>query len=40
MDVAVLDATHKGLEEQLQRDSDALRALKDQNGQVRRWCCA
>jgi hypothetical protein len=36
LDVAALEETHKGLEEQLQRDSDALRALKDQNSQVRR----
>jgi len=35
MDVAALEDTHRGLEEQLQRDSEALRALKDQNAHAK-----
>ena len=31
LDVAALEDAHRGLEQQLQRDSSALRALKDQN---------
>ncbi|GBF92001.1 hypothetical protein Rsub_04725 [Raphidocelis subcapitata] len=35
LDVAVLEDTHRGLEEQLQRDSEALRTLKDQNSHAK-----
>lgn len=35
LDVAELEEKHRGLEEQLQRDADSLRAAKDQNAQAR-----
>jgi hypothetical protein len=35
LDVATLEENHKGLEEQLQRDSEALRGLKDQNAHAK-----
>jgi hypothetical protein len=33
--VAALEDAHRGLEEQLQRDSEALRALKDHNSHAK-----
>lgn len=35
LDVTTLEDAHRGLEEQLQRDSEALRGLKDQNAAAR-----
>ncbi|KAI8476350.1 MAG: hypothetical protein J3K34DRAFT_512230 [Monoraphidium minutum] len=35
LEVAALEETHRGLEEQLQRDAEGLRSLKDQNLQAR-----